>query len=73
MLDKFIIHVLKSFMGIFPAVHFTSDKKIVNYLLLLVSLGVSVLPKEELSALFTVINLSLYTQILRHKDWVKSN
>lgn len=48
-------------------------KKIVNYLLLLVSLGVSVLPKEELSALFTVINLSLYTQILRHKDWVKSN
>lgn len=26
-LDKFIIHVLKSFMGIFPAVHFTSDKK----------------------------------------------
>lgn len=48
-------------------------KKIVNYLLLLVSLGVSVLPKEELWAMFTVINLSLRTQILRHKDWVKSN
>lgn len=72
MLDEFI--KLKSFMGIFPAVHFTSDKKkIVNYLLLLVSLGVSVLPKEELSAMFTVINLSLCTQILRHKDWAKSN
>lgn len=68
MLDEFI--KLKSFMGIFPAVHFTSDKKkIVNYLLLLVSLGVSVL----LSAMFTVINLSLCTQILRHKDWAKSN
>lgn len=57
MLDKFII--FKSFMGIFLAVYFISDKKIVNYLFLLVLFGVLVFLKEELSVMFIVINFFL--------------
>lgn len=57
MLDKFII--FKSFMGIFLAVYFISDKKIVNYLFLLVLFGVLVFLKEELWVLFIVINFFL--------------
>lgn len=73
MLDKFIIHVLKSFMGIFPAVHFTSDKKNSQLFTFTgITRGISA-SKRRTIGMFTVINLSLCTQILRHKDWVKSN
>lgn len=46
-------------MGIFLAVYFISDKKIVNYLFLLVLFGVLVFLKEELWVLFIVINFLL--------------